>query len=186
MLKTNYALIAVTVTLAACGSKPSDGDYTDAVKTGLERQALCWNLPAVNGQFPSSIAPADYDPANEAKKAAVRAGVVTLVQQGGGYTVTLTDKGTAAHAWDAAKGNICIGHKELVGDVKILPGGDRGDGSDLKAVHYAWQLADVPQWVKDNPVASNALADQGLGNPVQTDSVVAREKKDGPLLLEEN
>ncbi|MGK8200561.1 hypothetical protein [Burkholderia cepacia] len=187
--RTAPAAIAVgtAVLLSACSGKPSDGDYTDAVKAGLARQSLCWSLPAVDGKFPTVIKAADYDMRNEAKKAAVRAGIVTLVQQGYDYTVALTPKGQAANAWDPKTG-ICVGTKELVGDVKFLPGGDRGDGSDLKVVEYSYQLTGVPQWVKDSALASQGLRDQnqGLDTPVKVQSLVMREKKDGPLLLEEN
>ncbi|MBB2981388.1 MULTISPECIES: hypothetical protein [Burkholderiaceae] len=81
-----------------------------------------------------------------------------------------------------------MGTKALVGDVKLLPGGDPGDGSDLKAIEYSYRLVDVPQWVKDSDLASQGLRDQnqGLDTPVKVQSLVAREKKDGPLLLEEN
>ncbi|HDR9169518.1 TPA: hypothetical protein QDB40_003515 [Burkholderia vietnamiensis] len=184
-MKTKYALIAVTAALAACSSKPSDGDYTKAVKAGLERQTLCWAIKGTStGAFPAQVPASLFQRDNPAQAAAVHGGLVTMVAHGDGtFSPILTEKGQAAHAWDPSTG-ICIGHKELAGDVKILPGGDRGDGTDLKTVHYSWKLADVPQWVKDNPAAGNGL--EGLGNPVPTDSLVAREQKDGPLILEEN
>ncbi|MBJ9659156.1 hypothetical protein [Burkholderia gladioli] len=180
-------VFGTAILLSACSGKPSDGAYTDAVKAGLDRQSLCWKLPPVDGKFPSSIKASDYDMSNEAKKAAVRAGIVTLVQQGYDYTVALTPKGLAANAWDPKTG-ICVGHRELVGDVKFLPGGDRGDGTDMRVVEYSFGLTDVPQWVRDSALASQGLRDQnqGLDTPVKVQSLVMREKKDGPLLLEEN
>lgn len=177
--------LGLAVLLAACSSKPSDSEYTDAVKTGLARQALCWNPPGTNGAFPSHLTNAQYDPANEAKKAAIRAGVIAIVEQNMAYTVTLTPKGEAAHVWDPKTG-LCVGQKELVGEVKILAGGDRGDDSDMKTVSYSWQLTNVPGWVKDSAMASQGLQELGLGHPVKMESVITREKKDGPLILEEN
>lgn len=186
-LATAAIAVGTAALLSACSGKPSDGDYADAVKAGLARQPLCWTLPAVDGKFPSFIKASNYDMENEAKKAAVRAGIVTLVQQGYDYTVALTPKGQAANAWDPKNG-ICVGTKELVGDIKFLPGGDRSDGTDMKVVEYSYQLANVPQWVKDSDLASQGLRDQnqGLTTPVKVQSLVMREKKDGPLLLEEN
>lgn len=180
--------LVATATLAACNGSTSDSAYKDAVKDGLpamSQKELCWHLPAVNGKFPTSIKATDYDMANEAKKAALRAKVVTLVQTGVDYTVALTPAGEAAHAWDASTGNLCVGREELV-DMKLLPGGDRGDDSDMRSVHYSWKLVDIPQWVKDSDKALNDLRAQNLGvdQPVQVDSVVAREKKGGPLVLE--
>jgi hypothetical protein len=151
------ALIAMAAALTGCSGGPSKGDLKDGLAAYFKEkpQQACWNIENSQAvQWPIRIPIAGMDKTQLGILDGVnRSGIATVtsapVQEGDGVTVmaltiTLTDKGKDAKAWDPKKG-FCVGTRE-VQDVNefTVPNKDTEGMTDVK---FTWRYDDLPSWV---------------------------------------
>lgn len=150
------AALLASVALAGCSGGPSKGDLKDGLAQFFKDkpQPVCWSVQ--NGaavQWPIRVPTQGMtedqlgilDGVNREGIATVEKG---MAQQGfmnvAVFTITLTDKGKSANAWDPAKG-FCVGTKTVDEVVEFtVPSKDSEGTSDVK---FSWKIADVPSWV---------------------------------------
>lgn len=174
------AALLVAAALAGCSGGPSKGDLKDGLASYYNEkpQAVCWNvLNSAAVQWPIRI------PTNGMNKTQLgildglnRSGIATVtsgpVQGASGFpvmafTITLTDKGKAAGAWDPQKG-FCVGRKNVDQVTEYtIPG---KDSEGMSTVKFTWTIDDTPSWVERDKFPQL----DGMTTPVNDEAVMAK------------
>lgn len=166
--------------LAGCSGGPSKGDLKDGLSTFFKDkpQEACWNVENSQAvQWPIRIPLAGMDKAQLGIVDGVnRSGIATVtsapVQQGDGQTVlaltiTLTDKGKAAKAWDPQKG-FCVGTRQVQDVTEFtVPNKDTEGMTDVK---FTWRYDDLPSWVERDKFPRLA----GMAAPVNDEAMMQK------------
>lgn len=173
------ALSIAAAALTACSGGPSKGDLKDGLTDYFKakHQTACWNVQnSANVTWPIRIAMNGMDKTqlgildglNRSGIATVTSGVTT----GDGLpvmalTITLTDKGRSAGAWDPQKG-FCVGTRQ-VQDVNefTVPNKDNEGMTDVK---FTWHYDDLPGWVERDKFPKL----DGMAAPVNDEALMAK------------
>ncbi|WP_109479914.1 hypothetical protein [Paraburkholderia sp. C35] len=166
--------------LAGCSSGPSKGDLKDGLAEFFKAkpQDVCWNVEnSAAVQWPIRIALQGMDKGQIAILNGVKAsGVADITEapnvtafgtMGTVLTITLTEKGKDAKAWDPQKG-FCVGTKQVKDVTEFTEPGK--DGENVTDVKFTWQLDDLPSWVD----RSKFPAIVGMTEPVADETLMQK------------
>lgn len=172
--------LLVAAALTGCSGGPSKGDLKEGLAAFYQAkpQAACWNVVnSANVTWPIRVPMNGMDKTQLGILDGVnRSGIATVtsgVTQGDGglpimaLTVTLTDKGKSAGAWDAQKG-FCVGTRQVQDVTEFtVPNKDNEGMTDVK---FTWHYDDLPSWVERDKFPKL----DGMAAPVNDEAVMAK------------
>jgi len=149
--------VVLSLALSGCSGGPSKGDLKDGLADYFKAkpQEACWNVQNSQAvQWPIRIPLQGMEKDQVAILNGLKSsGIASIAEapqvlpggaMGTVLTISLTDKGKDAKAWDAQKG-FCVGTRQVQEVTEFtVPGKDTEGLTDVK---FTWQYTDLPGWV---------------------------------------